>query len=246
MSNPDNAAAQTASENTELTFEQQVNEVVQNFVETEDGTFKLPDDVTTTPEVKYAAVLEKRRRDTQSALGKTRQQLIAEETLRKQLEQRVEGQTKVQLTPEKAAELETLKFEDPEAWRTKMNELDQQATTAFREELSTMSAQALQQAELSRRTQVLEAFNTLHSDAQISDDVIANDIPPRMTKKLETGQITFEEFLTEAHKYLTAPRKVATNTKQASPKLGDAAGNAVPSDSARQAQQENSYANEIY
>lgn len=237
MSKPDNAETQVPENKTseapeQQTFEQQVNTAASKMTQGEDGNWALPEGLTVSPEVQYAATLEKRRRDTESAFGKTRHQLKVEEETRKQLEQRVADQIQLTLTPEQQTDLEQLKFDDPDAWRAKMNQYESEATTAVREELSTISTEASQRAELDRRAQVLEQFNA-SATVQITDEVLESDIPPRLTKQLTNNEITFEEFLDKAHDYLVKPRKVAEQKLNAQPNLGNAGGSAEPSGEAQ-------------
>lgn len=250
MSNPENAAAQSSddaqSQTTETqTFEQQVNSVVSKMTQDDKGLWQLPADVEVDESIAYAAKLEKRRRDTESALGKTRQQLKAEETMRKTLEQRVAERVQIDMSPEEREELDSLKYDDPDKWRTKMNELEQKATTSLREELNTLSSEASQQAEIVRRAQVLEEFNS-RSDVEINDEVLANDIPPRITAKLERGEITFEEFLEESAKFLTTPKVVKDVKPDAHPNLGAAGGGDNPAADAVAQEANTSYKNEVF
>lgn len=245
MSNPDNAAAQVTGQTGTSSIEQQVNDIVSKATVGEDGNLVLPADLKVSEEVLYAAKLEKRRRDTQSALSKTSQQLAAEETMRKELEKRVAAQVKITMSNEEAEELESLKYDDPEAWRQRMNQLEQKATTSVQEELSNISTQASQQAELNRRAQVLHEFN-LAAQVAITDEVLANDIPPRIVNKLEKGTITFEEFLTEAHDYLVTPKKVGSPKLSAQPNLGSAGGSSDASDAAKAVHAQASYKNTIF
>lgn len=248
MSNPANEA-QVPDNNSETepkSFEQQVNAVVKQMKQGENGIWQLPDDVEASEEVKFAATLEKRRRDTESALGKTRQQLKAEEQVRKELEQRVAAQVQIDMTPEERESLEHLQETDPDKWRRKMNELEQKATTKLREELDGISLTASQQAELERRAQVLEQFNAEHPDVQLNDEVLENDIPPRIIKKLETGQVSFEDFLAEAYDYLKTPKKVASPKLDAQPNLGKAGGGNTPSHQSQAMGELDSYRNSIF
>lgn len=231
MSNPSNEALvpdSTASEAEHKTFEQEVNTVVKQLAQSEDGVWQLPEGTEVSEAVRYAAMLEKRRRDTESALGKTRQQLKAEETMRKELEQRVAAQVSIQMTPEDSELLDHLQDTDINAWRHKMNELEQKATTKLRQELDTISLTASQQAELERRAQVLADFN-FATATPLTDEMLDNDIPPRIIKKLETGKVSFEEFLAEAHAYIVSPKKVASPKLDAQPNLGKAGGGSEPS-----------------
>ena len=254
MSNPENAAAQgfetnnseTADNNQEQDFSSKVNSVVKQLTQDDKGIWQMPDGLEVDESVAYAAKLEKRRRDTESALGKTRQQLKAEETIRKTLEQRVAERVDIDMTAEDKEQLESLKYDDPDAWRKKMNQLEQKATTTLREELDGLSSEASQQAEMERRAQVLEQFNAEHSDVQIDDDALANDIPPRIVKKLESGQVTFEEFLQESYKFLSTPKKIKDDKLEAQPNLGSAGGGSNPAADAIAQDAANSYQNEVF
>jgi len=242
-----NADAGNSNANaTEQTFEQKVSAVVKQMKQSDEGVWELPDDVKADESVKFAATLEKRRRDTESALGKTRQQLKTEEALRETLEKRAAEQVQMQLTPAEAEELDTLKYDDPEAWRKRVNELERKATDSFQEELSNTRSTVSQQAEIERRTQVLKTFNESHSDAPITDEVLVNDIPPRISKKLEDGKITFEEFLQESYKFLVAPKTTKTEEVKSQPNLGDIGGNDSPTDEALALQDVTDYKNIVF
>jgi len=246
MSNPGNAEAQAATQATETSFAEQVNNTVKQLSQDDKGAWVLPDNLDVDESVKFAATLEKRRRDTESALSKTRNQLKTEEAQRLALEEHGAAHAQINLTPEEAESLATLKFEDPDAWRQRMNELEQRATTTYREEISSVTSQASQEAELNRRAQVLERFNAAHPDGQITDETLVNDIPPRMTRKLEEGEITFDDFLIEAHNYLVSPKSILGTKAPATPNLGRAGGGTEPSDAAQAVADLDSYANTTF
>lgn len=231
---------------TEPTFEQKVSSVVKQMKQSDTGVWEFPDEVEADESVKYAATLEKRRRDTESALGKTRQQLKTEAALRETLEKRAAEQVQMQLTPAEAEELDTLKYDDPEAWRKRVNELERKATDSFQEELSNTRSTVSQQAEIERRAQVLSEFNESHSDAPITDEALVNDIPPRISKKLEDGKITFEEFLQESYKFLAAPKKVVAQKAEKQPNLGNIGGSGSPTDEALALQNVDDYKNTVF
>lgn len=222
--NPSNVAAEAQEQ--PKAFEQQVQEAVAAMKRTEDGKWKLPEDLP--EEVKVAANLERRRRDTESALGKTRAELAEQRAIREALEQKVAAST--QLSEEQRAELEELKIEDPEQWRQRVNALEDETVTSLQKELQEKATEARMQAEAERRAQVLEQFNKAHPDAPITDEALENDIPPRITNKLANGQVTFEEFLQEAYTYMTASKVIdpgASTTEVTN--IGKLGGTATPS-----------------
>jgi len=246
MSNPGESAAAQSVANTTESFEQEVNSVVKQLTKREDGTMVLPKDLKVSAEVKYAATLEKRRRDTESALGKTRQQLKTEETVRKELEKRVTAKVGLSLAPEDAEVLDDLMVSDPEAWRKKINELEQVATTELTKDLAKLVSTASQQTEQDRRAQVLEQFNKEHPDAPVTDQALVNDIPPRITRKLEEGKITFEEFLQESNDFLVSPKVIGDISVPKVTDIGLTGGSSSPSDDALANQNETDYAHTVF
>jgi len=248
MSMPGNnaEAQQTSADAAVPTFEQQVNTAVKQLSKDDKGVWQFPADLDVPSEVKFAATIEKRRRDTESALGKTQQQLKAEGIVREELEKQVAAQVQLTLSSEEAEELDDLMTSDPEAWRKKMNTLEQKATTALQENLTTIKTEATQQTEQDRRAQVLEQFNAEHTDAPITDESLVNDIPPRIAKKLEKGEVTFEEFLAESYSFLTAGKVVKDPKPTSVTNIGLAAGGNEASDEAQAAQELTDYDNAIF
>lgn len=228
-----------------MTFAEQVNEVTNAMTQGEDGKWVLPEGEHS-PELKYAAVSEKRRRDAQSALGKTQHSLQATELERDALKTRLTSKAQITISAEEQEELDELKFKDPESWRTKMNELEQRATEQTQTELAEVSNSVTQEAELIRRKQVLAEFETEHPGFQIDDDVIANDIPPRITNKLANDEVTFEQFLQEAYTYLSKDKVIVNEEVNEEPDLNNIGGSHTPSKTAQAKDMTTSYDNEIY
>ena len=231
MSDPDKAAAQTKgmfeetpkSENTEVSFEDKVNEAIGAMKQGEDGLWTVPEDLP--DEVAYAAKLEKRRRDTQSALSKTQQELKVSQTEREELRQRLATEVPLDLSEEEREELDELKNEDPDAWRAKLNEYEERAVTKRKEELDELSEATSEEIEIARRADVLTNFLDANPELVLNDEVMENDLPPGITGKLEKGEISFEEFLDEAKEFLTLGRVIkGTEAEDDEPNLGKGAG----------------------
>lgn len=230
-------------------LEAKINEIASNLARDEKGKYIIPDELT--PAERVAVLAERRRRDTQSGYTQAMKQTKALEAEKAALLKKVSAKVELELTAEQAEELEELKFSDPEAWRVKMNQYESAASKkqrdAIDEELKQVSATTLDTEELERRKQVLVEFNQAHPDLVLNDDVIANDIPPRIVKRLETGAVTFEAFLQECVDYLTAGKVVGQEKlpgKQ--PNLGKVGGGTKPDDNAVKEDIIMSYANEIY
>lgn len=174
---------------------------------------------------------EKRYKDTQAAYTKSQQELKAVKAQVDVLEKLTTPQ--IQIDAETQKELEDLKYSDPDAWRAKMNNLELEARTKHQSTLSTAAQQAAMQAELERRTQVLDEYNRSHPGYEITDEVIQLDVPTRITKKLESGELSFDNFLTEVKDFLYSPKKVGTANKAlGQPNLGNIGGGDTPSDTA--------------
>lgn len=246
MSTPANKA--DTQQKTELSFAERVNKIVTEAEVDDKGNLKLPDDLS--EELQFAANTEKRRRDTQSAYTKQIQTNKALEVEKSTLLNKF-GEVDVKLTPEQAEELENLKFEDPEAWRKKLNQYEKDArkqrVAEIDEELKKVSKSTLEGQELESRKEKLAAFQEAHPDFELNDDVIASDIPPRITKKLETGAITFEEFLNECHSYLTTGKVVKQgDAVMGQPNIGRVGGSHQPEKNALNKDEITSYNKEVF
>ena len=238
--------AQEPAEQKPLTFVEQVNNAVGNLVEQEDGSFALPEDTEYSDELRYATVSEKRRRDSQSALNKSQHALKTTKAETEALRKRLQGTAKVTLSTEEAEELEELKFSDPDKWRTRMNELETRAATEFNNELAEVTDQVGLDSEIERRVTLLDQFNKENPDSQITETVVANDVPPRITTKLAEGKITFEDFLVEVKTYLGKGKAVKQEKTSGQPDLGELGGGDKASEHAVLTDADSSYENEIF
>lgn len=229
-------------------FESAVLEAVKEMKRGKDGKYILPKGLS--PEVKHAAILEKRRRDTQSEFTRQAQAKKALEAENNALKKKAVGSVKVELTAEQAEELEDLKFSDPEAWRKKMNKYEREAhikqEKELEEEIAKVSSDTLAKDELERRKEVLIEFNQAHPDFELDDDVIQNDIPPRITKRLETGEISFEAFLQEVYDYTKTGKTVYQEKTRQQPNLSKVGGGSRPDKHAEKEDIILSYNKEVY
>jgi hypothetical protein len=232
MSNPGDAATQgkTEDKKSTVTFAEQVNTALKNVTTDEKGSLVFPEDVS--DEVKFAAISEKRYRDTQAAYTRTAQKTKALEAENSVLLQKATSKVDLKLTEAQTEELETLKFEDPEAWRRKMNSYEAEAREKYRSELTAevknVSSSSLEKDELKRREQVLAEFMEQNEGFKLDDDMIKNDIPPRITKKLDSGDITFEEFLEQCHEYVNTGKVIAQEKVPNNPNLSKIGGRGSP------------------
>lgn len=181
------------------------------------------------PVVLYAANAEKRRRDTQAEFTRTSQKLKKVEAVNAQLAQAYEADVVANLPTTEAAKLEELKYSDPDAWRAKIVEFEQTQRQKVQEKLQTIEQEASGKTEIEVRTEQLAAFSAAHPDFVINDDVIENDIPPRITNKLRKGEISFADFLDECYTYINKGKVIAQgDVPPVIPDLGKAPGGTTP------------------
>ncbi len=227
------------------TFESKVNTVVSEVKKSDDGKWELPEDLDEA--VAYAATAELRRRDTQSAYTKSQQEAAA---LRKENETLAASYEKDVLATLDTADqdrLEELKHSDPDKWRVELDKLNATNKSKFAEKRKQIKETAHKETELERRTRLLEEHNAANPERALSDDVLENDIPPRLTKSFEKGEITFDEFLDKCNKFLGKPKVIAKADEAPNdPDLSRAGGSDKPSDEAIKSDIKQSYRNEIY
>jgi len=179
-----------------------------------------------------AELAEKRRRDTQAAYTKSQQELAA---TRAQLKVMKETGGPA-LDQGKLAELEDLKFSDPDAWYKAKLALESEAHNIFQGKLAEASESEVRLAKL-------EEFKATHPGFELTDD----DIPPRIAKKLASGQVSFDEFLQETYDYLVTPKVIGdANKTLEQPNLGKVGGGITPSAAATSKDIVSSYKNEVY
>lgn len=174
---------------------------------------------------------EKRFKDTQASYTKSQQELKAVKAKLEVLEQLT--QPTIQLDPTVQQELDELKYSDPEAWRQKMNTLENDARVRHQSLLSEAEKNASIQAELERRALVLNEYNSSHPNMPITQELIDFDVPARITKKLEKGEISFDDFIVEVHNFIYTPKTVGSaNQVLNQPNLGKMGGGTTPSEGA--------------
>ncbi len=89
----------------------------------------------------------------------------------------------------------------------------------------------------------LEAFIENHPGFELTDD----DVPPRIAKKLASGQISFDEFLAEVYEFAVTPKVVGSlNSTLNQPNLSKAGGGAEPAQNSVYKDIVKSYKTEVY
>lgn len=183
---------------------------------------------------------EKRRKDTVAEFTRRSQENKALQAEIEMLKEK--AQFGVEMTPE----LEQLMYDNPKEWRLKMNEIERQQQADFEKALEEKKAALSKQDVAAERARILAEFNERHPECKITDEVIAQDIPPRILKELDRTK-SFEEVLADIYTYLTG-RKAIGDSQQTlnQPDLSSMAGGPKPSDVATAKDYAASYQDEIY
>lgn len=188
---------------------------------------------------------EKRFKDTQGAFTKSQQELKATQAKLDALEKL--NTPRVELDEATKLELDNLKFSDPDAWRAKLNTLELEAQNKQKDTLTEAERLANQKTELDNRAQTFANFQASHPDLIITDDIIRYDVPPRITSKLESGEISFEQYLNDVAGYLNQGKVVGDgNTTLNQPNLKDVGGDDTPTKGAIQKDIVKDYANIVF
>lgn len=195
----------------------------------------IPESTTTdTPESTQQVDYEKRFKDTQAFATKVAQEKA--EAVRELQELKAElsvlketAKPSLTIDEQTQNELEDLKYSDPDAWRARVNELEQNANLEFNSKIDEAKKLSTQQLELQRRANILEQFQTEHPDVVFTDELLHLDIPQRIVKELENGKVTYEEFLNNVYNYVKTPKVVGSATKTLEqPNLSKTGGDDTP------------------
>jgi len=218
-------------------------------VDEKTGKYVYPEDMD--PMLKSAVAATKSYRDNQSRFTKSQQSLKEAEAEVVALREKLAHTTSksLELSQTDKTELDKLRDTDPDAWRAKLNRLESEAKSAVQEELDTATEEARSKAsgkfELERRYKYLDSFNE-GRETPITEDILNEDVPARITNKLSKGEITFESYLDEVSEYLSKGKTVAKNTSPKTTDLNKAGGSSEASDEAKAKQGEIDYGHQTF
>jgi len=230
----------------EASFADKVAAVVDSMTVDDKGVAQLPADAELPEEVAYAAMEVKRRRDTRSAYLKQAQELAALKAERAALQDKVVEASPMSLTDDQVLQLESMKMEDPDAWREKVNALEKANKATLKEQLDELSEKSAQSASLGGRTELYKQFEA-DTGVVLTDDMVNNDLPAAYKRGLEDGSLSFEDFLAKSKKFLSLDAVVQTPKEPAKQhNLGKAAGGSSPEEAAQELDADANYKNEIF
>lgn len=187
MAEPQNT--ETATEAKTPTVSEQVNEILKAQETTK---LVIPEGVS--EHVADVARAEHKFRSTQAGYTKSAQRLKMVEAENEVLK----GHIKPVISAEDQERLDKLKYTDPDEWHKELLKISGDVPDIGAE----ARAKAQADHELERRVGVMNEFNE-GREVPITDEVIQNDVPPRISNKLANNEVTFEEYLELISSYLS-------------------------------------------
>jgi len=188
-------------------IQQIINKTLKEIQVDDKGKFIYPEGIS--PELKAAIAATKSFRDTQSSYTKAQQELKAlqaEQAALKEQLKKYETPT-ASLTPEQQQELDALKFTDPDAWYSKMRELEAKANSTIEEKLNEVTKQARQATAEELRLEALKEFNK-SVEQPLDPQELELNTPPAWQQKVISGEWTMQEFLEKAYNFIHADKVV--------------------------------------
>lgn len=189
-------------------FKDTVNELVGKMEQGDDNKWNLPEEVAKDLDeaTMFAVTAERRYRDTQGAYTRSRQEVKRQEAIAGGLQERLLT-SEVALTKEQKYELNDLKKSNPDAWRVKLNEYEEAGKATLQTELEEIRTESGNKGEEEVRKEQMAEWSK-NTGITLTDEVVANDLPPSYMKELETGKVTFQEFLDKAGEFLKANKVI--------------------------------------
>lgn len=230
-------------------FQEKVSALVSKMVKTDEGKWELPEEAAEGVDepTMYAVTSERRYRDTQGAYTKAQQEAKKNEAIAAGFQERL-LESEVVLTKEQKFELADLRKTDPEAWRAKLNEYEAANKANLTTELEEIRTKSSNKGELEIRKDQMAVFSE-ETGIVLTDEVIANDLPPRFLKELSEGKVTFEEFLVNAGEFIKAEKVIQgadESTDDNTKDLSRVAGGHEPAKDAQEGDFEESYKETIF
>jgi len=194
-----------------------INELVSEHVNNLDdkGKLQLPDDM---PDwQKHVIRGEKRTRDAQAELSRSQSQLRESQAVNGVLMETAGTMVPedFQLNDAELANLNELKKNDPDTYRLEVNALEAKAKEAQATKLKEMTTKAAEDATIAHtsknRVTVLAEFRDANPTLSITDDVLVNDVPPRLLAGVNSGEYSYAEYLGKVKAYLGAGKTVPSN-----------------------------------
>lgn len=187
-----------------------------------DSSHSTPDTSSESSAQTPLEVAEKRRRDAQAALTPLQQENAR---LKAELAATNTPPT-TDISPEVKAELDDLKFSDPDAWRVKMNEIEQSSSEAYTKQVDANTRQEMA---------LLEKEQFFQSNPGLDPELVRSVIPDAIKTRYENGELSYGQVL-EIGKKLVDGAPVASVLAPSTPDMGGTSGSSSPTDTAKKQQ----------
>lgn len=231
-------------------FEDKVSEVVSKMEPQDDGTWVIPEDVAKDLDeaTLYAVNSERRFRDTQGAYTRSQQEVKKHQAINKGLTDHMIKNITTHITDAQRQELDVLKVENPEEWRTKLDQYEEESKTTLKDALKTIETEGSNKSEVDIRAEKMAAWSK-STGIELTDDIVDSELPPRYKKDLEEGKITFDQFLTRASDFLEKEKVILganEEEEEEEPNLNKLPGSNAPSERAAQGDLTETYEKVVY
>lgn len=230
----------------------EVAAALKGYTADDKGKVVIPDG--TPQHVVTALKLEQQRRDANSGYGRERSRADKAEAKAKALEEQIALiASPASLNAEQLAELEELKFTDPDEWFKRKSAIEKANQSQVQEKVTNAVDQASKKAETEytntvakRRdesvSEMLTTHNTLNPDTPITMEMLNANIPPILVQKYHSGELDGAGLLAQAAKFIYADRVIKTEPVVGQPSLGDSSSSTNPTEGAETASLEQLYA----
>lgn len=154
------------------------------------------------------------RRETQASFTKGQQTLKTVEAEKSFLYEKLEKSLDLSVAQDE--KLQELKHEDPDKYIETVGKLKKQKKEEFdatiTEGLSHAGSEASKNFALSRREEIYKEFSEANPEVNITDQVVRDQLPPVLLVQLANNEISFEDFLETAKRYVVVePKKGGNN-----------------------------------
>ena len=191
----------------------------EHLIRTDEGSLEVQGDDLSPVELALLET-EKRRRGSQASSSREKARADRGELELSKVKDNIRGvQVAEPIDP-------ALKYSDPDEYIKQT--LAAQTIDPYQEAFDTASQSATQEVQQMSVDTVIAQHNQTHPDRQVTPEMLELDLPPRLVKQFQTGNLSPSDFLEQAADILYRPREVVSPTIPGMPDLGDVQGQTTP------------------
>jgi hypothetical protein len=163
--------------------------------------------------LKAAVASAKSFRDTQASYTRSQQKLKAMEAELQAMRQQIAQEApKLVLTPEEQAQLDDLKFKDPDKWYQVMKNIEEKGAAHLDEKFGKVREQVEAEQVVEERKRLLAEFNT-GREKQLTPEQLELEVPGKWIQEVVEGKLPFDDFLDRAYTFIYNEKVVEPTPK---------------------------------